>query len=329
MSFFSTYYHLRSRVAGIGNSLDWHFGNGRQKINEARGARILLYHGICQNDPFRYNTLFITKDSFEKQLILYKKYCNIISLDEFFNNQFRQDRFSIVLTFDDGFANNHDYVLPLLEKYQVPACFFITAIRRAGYEILWNDAVSLAYRHGPRQIQLDDEVFAKDSDQRYRSKKSNKLLAELLRQGDRDEKERWVTLLKPYYEKAHRDYWAQMDQEQIRALSQNQWVTIGSHSYFHDDLRNQSPGVLKKDLIDSKSYLEGIIDRPIQALAFPYGSYDSLVLDEAKKAGYNQLLCTNFVFEHDQNEATLKERLTINPFISNLQQLYANVYGTY
>jgi peptidoglycan/xylan/chitin deacetylase (PgdA/CDA1 family) len=32
----------------------------------------------------------------------------------------------VLLTFDDGFANNHDVVLPLLERFGAPAVFFVT-----------------------------------------------------------------------------------------------------------------------------------------------------------------------------------------------------------
>lgn len=36
------------------------------------------------------------------------------------------DQAGVLLTFDDGFANNATNVLPLLEQYQAPAVFFIT-----------------------------------------------------------------------------------------------------------------------------------------------------------------------------------------------------------
>src|ERR1700694_2961414 len=46
------------------------------------GARILVYHGLCRTDPFRYNTLFITQKTFEAQLRLFKKYFQVVSLDD-------------------------------------------------------------------------------------------------------------------------------------------------------------------------------------------------------------------------------------------------------
>src|SRR4051794_6307717 len=99
----------------------------KNNIKNARGVRILVYHGICLNDPHKFNTLFITLKRFEKQLQLYKKYFDIVSLDEVFKKQLNPERFSVCLTFDDGFANNYKYVLPLLEKHEVPATFFITS----------------------------------------------------------------------------------------------------------------------------------------------------------------------------------------------------------
>jgi hypothetical protein len=64
-------------------------------------------------------------------------------------------------------------------------------------------------------------------------------------------------------------------------------------------------------------------------LAFPYGSYTKEVMNEAKNAGYLQLLATEFLFPNDAIDQTLRERLTINPFISNINQMHANITGNY
>jgi peptidoglycan/xylan/chitin deacetylase (PgdA/CDA1 family) len=106
-------------------------------------------------------------------------------------------------------------------------------------------------------------------------------------------------------------------------------VTIGSHSYYHNDLAKVSVDCLKKDMAQSKEYLQNITGKEVEALAFPYGSYTKEVVKAATSAGYKQLLATEFLSPDDANEITLRERLTINPFISNINQLYANIRGNY
>jgi len=116
---------------------------------------------------------------------------------------------------------------------------------------------------------------------------------------------------------------------EIKELSASKWVTIGSHSYYHNDLANMTGVALKEDMIKSKQFLENITGKKINALAFPYGSYTSEVVNEAKRVGFTQLLATDFLFPDDRNNAALRERLTINPFISAMNQLYANIKGNY
>jgi peptidoglycan/xylan/chitin deacetylase (PgdA/CDA1 family) len=121
----------------------------------------------------------------------------------------------------------------------------------------------------------------------------------------------------------------QMTEEEIKKLSESKWVTIGSHSYYHNDLTKLSFASLKKDLTDSKLFLENTTGKEVKALAFPYGSYTNEVVKEAKNAGYSQLLTTEFLFPGDVNDASMRERLTINPFISTINQMHANITGRY
>lgn len=320
---------LQNRLKGLPAEAAWRLGL-RNSVSAKNGeARMLVYHGICEEDHLRYNTLFLTQKLFEKQLQLFSEYMNVVSLDEFFMQQFPPDKFSVALSFDDGLANNYKYVLPLLEKYRIPAVFFLTAARSKGYDILWNDVLAMAGVHGPVNITIHHTVYRKDIHGRYRSVKDGSSLQELLRKNKWEWKEELFGQLGEVAKKANEIYWRQLSEEEIRAMAKNPWVTIGAHGLLHQDLVSLSRDELKEDLTASKKYLEEISGKKIRALAFPYGSYNEEVIGVALECGYTQLLTTGKVVHSDYENKNLLHRLTINPFISPLQQLHATINGKY
>ncbi len=326
---FSKYYHFRSRLKGLPWDIAWRLGLNQQLVKKAGGCRILLYHGICIRQPLQFNTLFLKLRSLEAQLRFYKKYFNIISLDDYYHQRFSKEKFNTCLTFDDGFANNYKYVLPLLEQYEIPAAFFITGIREAGYDILWNDVLGIAYRYGPGKITLGKEEYRKGRDGKYISSSTGKLLVDVLRCTGFEHKAEMTRVLNSFKNRAKKDYWLQMTEQEIKMLAASKWVTIGSHGYYHNDLAKIPLASAKEEIIMSKAYLEKITGKGINAIAFPYGAYTRGIAAEAKKAGFTQLLATEFQFPEDRSDATMRERLTINPFISNINQMHANISGNY
>jgi peptidoglycan/xylan/chitin deacetylase (PgdA/CDA1 family) len=319
---------LHSRLKRLSRDTRWHLGLNQSFFKKARGARILVYHGVCQDDHLCFNTLFVTLKTFESQLRLYKKYFNLVSLDDFYQQRFSPDKFTICLTFDDGFANNYKYVLPLLEQYKVPATFFITGIRHAGYDILWNDVLCMADKYGPPKVTFRNEEFVKGRDKKYITS-SGKRLVDILRSTEFQDKSEIIELFGALKYKARDDYWLQLTKEEIKMLSASKWATIGSHSYYHNDLAKISILSANDDIARSKQFLENITGKEIKALAFPYGSYTREVVAAAKNTGYSQLLATEFLFPEDNGDTTLRQRFTINPFISNINQLHANITGNY
>lgn len=299
----------------------------------ARGSRILIYHGICEKDHTRFNPIFLKQKTLESHLRFYKKYFNVVSLDELFNQQLSQDRFNVCLTFDDGYANNHKYVLPLLEQYQVPATFFITGIRDAGYDILWNDFLNIITHYGPDTLKYKNDSYIKNRYGRYVSEKTGTALVDILRSEDFASKKEMMQLLSSVYDfRSNReddDYWQQMTEGQIRELAASQWASIGCHGYYHNDLAKISVQQAKEEMIRSKKYLEIIIGKEIKAMAFPYGTYTKEVQEEAKNAGFTQLLGAEQLIPGDENDPSAMSRFTINPFIKVHTQLQATIKGNY
>jgi peptidoglycan/xylan/chitin deacetylase (PgdA/CDA1 family) len=300
---------------------------------KAQGARIIVYHGVCTGHPTKFNTLFISKKTFEQHLKLYRKYFHIISLQDYYNGNFSNEKFTICLSFDDGFANNHTYVLPLLEKYNIPAVFFVTAIRHAGYDILWNDFLTLSTISGPDQLVFGNEIFHKKKGKCYRSATTQETLASVLQASGFSNKQEMIETLQPYasFQRSNRlnEYWLQLTKEQIREMAASPLVTVGSHGYYHNDLSRIDGLELETELRLSKTFLEEVTGSAVTSFAFPYGHYSSAAVEKALQAGYRQLLATEFRYPGDEKNHTLKERMGINPFISAKNQIYAITKGHY
>jgi peptidoglycan/xylan/chitin deacetylase (PgdA/CDA1 family) len=302
-------------------------------FTNARGNRILLYHGICPNDHTRFNPIFLKKDTFEEHLRFYKRYLNVVTLDQFYEQQFKSDKFNICLTFDDGFANNYKYVLPLLEKYQLPATFFITGITNSGHAILWNDFLNIICKYGPAKISYKNKTYHKDTHGKYVNSSTGIRLSDELRSTGFEEKQDMMKAFYPYAEFRNNlrddDYWQQMNSDQIKELAKSPFTTIGSHGYYHNDLAKINIYDAIYEMEKSKLYLENLIQKPVNSIAFPYGSYTFPVKDEARNIGYHQLLATDFLFEEDASDNSLRERFTVNPFISPVNQHFATINHSY
>jgi peptidoglycan/xylan/chitin deacetylase (PgdA/CDA1 family) len=289
-------------------------------VKAARGARIVVYHGICQNDHLRFNNIFLRRATFEEHLRCYKEYFNLVSLEDYYQGRFSNDRFNICLSFDDGFANNHSYVLPLLEQYQVPAAFFITAIREAGYDILWNDFLGLLNKYGPDELVFRQESFRKHQGlfSRYVSLQSGIGLRETLISQGFGPKAALIGAFGSLIPlRGNEDYWLQMTGDQIRELAASPWVTIGAHGYYHNDLSKINIADAEQEMFGCKQYLERITGKEIQALAFPYGTYTAAVVGAAKRAGFSQLLPLDIHYP----DPALRDRVIVNPYVSITNQL--------
>jgi peptidoglycan/xylan/chitin deacetylase (PgdA/CDA1 family) len=324
---------LRKEMNYALNDMRSMLGINERLFQQTQGARIIIYHGICPADHTRFNAIFLQLKTFEKHLQFYKKNFNVISLDDYYNQRFSKDRFNVCISFDDGFSNNYKYVLPLINKYQVPATFFITGIRETGLDILWNDFLCLTQKYGPPELQFLNDQFYRDKHGRYVSHTSRKFLKDLLRETGFDKKMEMINLLEPRIsfknKMREKDYWLQMTEEEIKMLSASPLATIGCHSYYHNDLSMIPVEDARSEMIRSKQYLENITGKAIHAIAFPYGSYSRNVVAEAKSVGFSQLLAMDFLFQEDYIDPAMLERLTVNPYISVNNQMIVIINGKY
>ena len=88
-------------------------------------VRILMYHSIDQ-DPLDVHT--VSPMAFEEQMHFLATRCNIIPLDQLVDHLDGKGSLPdnpVVITFDDGWANNYTVAYPILKKYRLPATMFV------------------------------------------------------------------------------------------------------------------------------------------------------------------------------------------------------------
>lgn len=71
--------------------------------------------------------------------------------------------------------------------------------------------------------------------------------------------------------------------EQIKEISNSGLVSIGSHTVSHNKLATLSNDQIESELQESKEYLENLLGKEIKTICYPSGSYNSDVLNIAKK----------------------------------------------
>lgn len=74
--------------------------------------------------------------------------------------------------------------------------------------------------------------------------------------------------------------------QQLKELAANPLFSIESHTMSHPDLSKNSKVEIKQELEDSKKFIEQYTGKQSRVIAYPYGHYNSDVLQAAKEAGY-------------------------------------------
>lgn len=75
---------------------------------------------------------------------------------------------------------------------------------------------------------------------------------------------------------------------QLREMSFDPMVTIGSHGTDHSRFPQITEAELRHELQASKAKLEEVLGRPCDVVAYPFGAFDETTVRLAKEAGYTR-----------------------------------------
>ncbi len=292
---------------------------------------ILLYHGVDDMDNRTINSKFISAKRIFEQLSWLKENATIVPIKEYFESPANNKRHVLSLTFDDGFLNNYTHLYPIIKELNIPISIYITTVQLHGYNYLWPDYIDICSIEAPDKLTIEEETFFKKNNHFFDAQ--GRSLKSKMKKMDGNQKKRILKVFEKYtsfMSKKEMDiYWKLMTEEHWKKITQDPNITLGTHGTWHNNLSEINIEDAKKELLESKSYLENVIQKEVNEIAYPDGDYTRDLINISEECGYKYQLASDYLYSDDKLDKRVKNRLGINPYISWNNQINVINKGHY
>ena len=290
------------------------------------GALILLYHRVIDlpSDP---QALAVRPSYFAEHLKIIRSFGYPMSLGEMLQSRWRR-KFpprSIVITFDDGYADNLIFAKPALESVDIPATLFVASGQIGSpREFWWDELERLFLQTGTLPPTLDleidgqsyawslgetavyDQAVYKDHQQWNVNEKNDPTprqaiyralcgtMHSLLPETCQDilaELRAWAGV-----DSMGRTTHRSLSAEELGHIASGGLIEIGAHTVSHPLLSVLPEKKQLAEMRQSKCDLESILGHSISSFSYPFGypaAYTSQTVSMAKKVGFDQA-CANY-----------------------------------
>ena len=278
-------------------------GLGGRLHRNRPGGRIIVYHGVDAAGSLEHNTRFISSATLDRHLRHFRDHFAVATLDDYFAGRRDPDRLTVAVTFDDGYTNNLERALPVIEAVGVPVTIFVTGCAETDGEILWPDLLDLATPAVRQRVVIDGEGWRRGRRGELVSEATGESLKLRCKHSSWDFISEMMAVLRPFFESRaptrFADYWRHLDAEQIRRLSSSELVAIGSHGAHHTSLGAIDHAAACDELRRSKAYLENAVDAEVRTLAYPDGSYTREIVSSAAEIGFDRQFVVAYLYRED------------------------------
>lgn len=266
-------------------------------------AKVLMFHRVSPEmqirQPNAYSTFgtLISQEYFEVVLsLLTDNGFQFVTVSEITQ---RSDTEKLVaLTFDDGYADNFEFALPLLQKFKATATFFPVVNPCKNNSVLPLDIY----------YQCVDEMNLPQNE------RAEYIIGTTKKNFYWAEPEKQMEILNSLFNnQPQKNRVSYMNADQLKQLSDSGFE-IGSHGMTHSlliaDYINEEKAL--NELQKSKQWLEAVTGKPVTAYCFPAGRYNARMIELAKRVGYTST-CLVVRNENEKEVLPSYNRIFVKP----------------
>ena len=272
---------------------------------------ISMYHYTRDLKHSRYPEIKgLDVNLFREQIAFMKSNFNIVTMEQVLEAISTKEKLpekALLLTFDDGYADNYNVAMPILEEYGVQGSFFIPGktftthqlldVNKIHYVLASANIYNLVedlkkemdyYRGQEFQYAPTEELFAKyDVASRFDIKET--VFVKQMLQTVLPERLRNIISSKLFAKyvgvtEEQLAYELYMSEEQIRTMKRH-GMFIGIHGYDHYWLGNLPVEQMENDISLALDALDEFVDRKQWVMNYPYGNYNKDVIAYISKQG--------------------------------------------
>lgn len=224
---------------------------------------------------------------------------------------------SAAITFDDGYADNHDVAMPVLLKHALSATFFVATGYLDGGR-MFNDSVAETIRRAQgAQLDLHDTVLGNLGTHDLRSIEARRAalhaILHTLRHFPVEQRTAFCEQLQHVAGVAQLPDDLMLRSDQVRHMHQA-GMLMGAHTVRHPMLARLDAATARSELTQSRRSLQDLLGSPVTLFAYPNGrpneDYSEQTVDLVRKAGFEAAFTTAWGAARRDSDAFQLPRFT-------------------
>ena len=290
------------------------------------GAVFMLHHvRPSRNAEFQPNRHLEIEPEFLRAMLSHLRALgiDIVTMDEM-HQRLSQRNFArrfACFTFDDGYRDNRDFALPVMEEFDAPFTVYVASDFAEGSGRLWWIALEqVIAKASSIEVPVGGAMTRFDTSTPPAKQAAFDRVHDWLRAlpGEHDVAREISALCARHgIDEAGIARELCMSWDELKAFADDPLVTIGAHTITHCNLAKQSEAAAAFEIATSRVRIEAALERPVLHLAYPYGDRIAAGPREfrlARAAGFKTAVTTRpgMIFPESADHLTALQRVSLN-----------------